>query len=387
MGTVEAASREGALTLLQRHGLYITSLEEVAFSPFYTKKIDLTRITQKDLVVFARQLSIMFKSKVPLVESLRTLADQSSKMNFREKIFVISEKVEGGTSFSEALASFPKIFDLFFTNMVKAGEASGKLSEALNYLADHLEREYNLKAKIKGAMSYPLLIIAMMIGIVFLMSYYVLPQLTTMLEESGQDLPLITKIIIKSSSFMRSWLGIGFMIGMALLFVVLFRFSSTPEGKIKKDKNLLKLPIIGKFLKMVYVSRFAENLSTLISGGLPIANALEISAAVVGNSIYQKIILETTDNVRKGESISFSLKRHPELFPPMFTAMVLVGEKTGTLDSTLLNVVVFYRAETERALEGLLRMLEPVLILILGGGVGILVASILLPMYNSITTI
>lgn len=387
MGTVEAVSREGALNLLQRHGLYVTSLEESSSLPFYTKKIDLTRITQKDLVVFSRQLSIMFKSKVPLVESLRTLADQSGKMGFREKIFMISEKVEGGTSFSEALASIPKVFDLFYVNMVKAGEASGKLSEALNYLADHLEREYNLKAKLKGAMSYPLLIVAMMVGIIFLMSFYVLPQLTTMLQESGQELPFITKIIIKSTNFIRSWIGIGLTLGMVGLLFVLFKFSKTPEGKIKKDKNLLKMPIIGKFLKMVYVSRFAENLSTLISGGLPIASALEISGAVVGNSIYQKVIIETTDNVRKGESISSSLKKHPALFPPMFTAMVLVGEKTGTLDTTLLNVVIFYRAETERALESLLRLLEPLLIMILGGGVGVLVASILLPMYNSITTI
>jgi len=387
MGTVEAASKEGALILLQRHGLYVTSMEEVEAVPFYTKKIELSRISQKDLVAFSRQLSIMFNSKVPLVESLRTLAEQSVKPGLRERIFVISEKVEGGTSFSEALAAFPKVFDLFYVNMVKAGEASGKLSESLNYLADHLEREYNLKSKLKGAMMYPIMILAMMVGIIFLMSLYVLPQLTTMLEETGQELPFVTKLIIKSTNFIRSWAGIGLIIAIVVMSVFLFRFSKTQKGKDRRDRVLLKLPIFGSFLRMVYVSRFAENLSTLISGGLPIANALEISGAVVGNTLYQKIILETTSDVRKGENISASLKKYPKLFPPMFTAMVMVGEKTGTLDSTLLNVVVFYRAETERSLENLLRLIEPLLIMVLGGGVGVLVASILLPLYNSITSI
>lgn len=387
VGTVEAASREGALILLQRHGLFITSLEEAESVPFYTKKLELSRVSQKDLVMFSRSLSIMFKSKVPLVESLRTLAEQSTKVTFREKIFAISEKVEGGTSFSEALSNYPKLFSLFYVNMVKAGEASGKLSESLDYLADHLEREYNTGSKLKGAMMYPIMIIVMMVGIIFMMAFYVLPQLTTMLEETGQELPFITRMIIKSTNLIRSWVGMAMMAGLGVAFVFLFRFSKTPKGKDRRDKFLLKVPVVGSFLKMVYVSRFAENLSTLISGGLPIANALEISAAVVGNSLYQKIIIEATNDVRKGENISSSLKKYPEFFPKMFTAMVMVGEKTGTLDTTLLNVVVFYRAETERSLENLLRLIEPLLIMILGGGVGVLVASILLPLYNSITTI
>lgn len=387
VGTVEAASREGALILLQRHGLYITSLEETEAMPIYAKRLEVARISKKDLVIFSRQLSIMFRSKVPLVESLRTLAEQSGKAGLKEKILKLSEKIEGGTSFSQALAAYPKLFDAFYVNMVRSGEASGKLSDALNYLADHLERDYNFRSKIKGAMIYPIMILVMMVAIIFLMSFYVLPQLIEMLEETAQELPMITKLMIAGTNFIRSWGGILLIVVFAGVFFALFRFSKTKEGKSRMDRIILKMPLIGSFSKMVYTARFAENLSTLISGGLPIAQALEISGAVVGSTPYQEAILETSEDVKKGEKISDGFKKHPELFPAMFTTMVLVGEKTGTLDTTLINVVTFYQAEVDRGLDSFLRILEPLLIMILGGGVGVLIASILLPLYSSITAI
>lgn len=387
MGTVEAASREGALTLLQRHGLYITSLEAAEGAPIYARKINIAMVSKKDLVIFSRQLAIMFRSKVPLVESLRTLAEQSAKSNLKEKILKISERIEGGTSFSEALALYPKLFDSFYINMVKSGEASGKLSEALDYLANHLEREYNFRSKIRGAMMYPIMILAMMIGIMFLMSFYVLPQLTGMLQQTDQELPMITKVIIAGTDFIRGGGGLLFIIIFVGLAILLYKFSKTKGGKGKMDKTLLKIPMLGSLLRMIYVTRFAENLSTLISGGLPIARALEISGAVVGNTVFQKAIFKTSEDVKKGEKISNGFKKYPKLFPPMFTTMVLVGEKTGTLDTTLINVVNFYQTEVERNLDSFLRILEPLLIMFLGGGVGILIAAILLPLYQAMTSI
>ncbi len=387
VGTVEATSQEGALVLLQKHGLYITNLEKAGGGPIYSRKLEIARVSKKDLVIFSRQLSIMFKSKVPLVESLRTLAEQSGKAGLREKILKISEKIEGGTSFSQALAAYPKLFDAFYVNMARSGEVSGKLADALNYLADHLERDYNFRSKIKGAMMYPIMIVIMMVAIVFLMSFYVLPQLTTMLEETAQELPMITKLMIATTDFIRGWGGIVLIVVFAGLFFGFFRFSKTKEGKGKIDKIVLKVPLLGSLSKMVYTARFAENLSTLISGGLPIATALEISGAVVGSAPYQEAILKTVEDVKKGEKISDGFKKYPELFPAMFTTMVMVGEKTGTLGTTLINVVIFYQAEVDRSLESFLRILEPLLIMILGGGVGILIASILLPLYSSITAI
>jgi len=387
VGTVEAASREGALILLQRHGLYITSLEETEGMPIYAKRFNLSIVSKKDLVVFSRQLSIMFKSKVPLIEALTTLAGQSSKASLKEKILKISEKIEGGTSFSQAISAHPKLFDSFYVNMVKSGEASGKLSDSLNYLADHLERQYNFRSKIRGAMIYPIMLFVMMIAIIFLMSFYVLPQLTSMLQATDQELPFITKMVIAGTNFIRGWGGVAFIILMIGGAIGFFRFSKTKKGKGKIDKIILKLPMVGNLSKMIYTARFAENLSTLISGGLPIAKALEISGAVVGSSVYQDAILEACDDVKKGEKISDGFKRHPDLFPDMFTTMVLVGEKTGTLDTTLTNVVRFYQAEVNRSLDSFLRILEPLIIMVLGGGVGVLIAAILMPMYQAITAI
>jgi type IV pilus assembly protein PilC len=387
-GVVEAASREGAVSLLQRHDLYVTHLEEEESKPIYAKDIGIGGDAKlKDIVVFSRQLAIMFQSKVPLVEAVRTLADQQEKPKFKEKLVKISENIEGGISFSQALAEYPKLFNDFYINMVKAGEASGKLSEALNYLADHLEREHELRAKVKGSLMYPILIVVMMIFVIFLMAFYVIPQLTTILEGVEGQLPITTRMILFGTDFIRSPLGIVTTIAIFAGMGVLFKVSQKGEGRKRRDMLLLKIPVIKSFAMKFYVARFSENLSTLIAGGLPIAKALEISGSVINNYAYEQAVGATTSGVKKGERISAGLKLYPELFPPMFTTMVMVGEKTGTLDSTLENVVNFYEKEVERGLDNLLRILEPLLIAILGGGVGIIIGSILLPIYSTITAI
>ena len=381
-GTVEASSKEAAVSLLQRHGLYITFLEEVAAPPVYAKRIKIfERIAAKDIVMFSRQLAIMFKTKVPLVEALETLAAQTKNPDLKEKIFKLAKEVEAGTSLSKALSRYPKVFSPFFIAMVRAGEASGKLSEALSYLAEHLEREYHLSSKLKGAMIYPAMVLFVAIIVLALMMFYIIPQLTEVLLASGGELPAITKIVISLSAFLRKW---GLLLILVLLILVIFaiRYSRSQEGKKFFDQISLRFPITSELVRMICLSRFAENLSTLISGGLPIARALEISGDIVGNTIYKEIIFQTRDGVRKGEPISSTLARFPEIFPPVFTQMTAVGEKTGTLDKTLLEIVSFYQKETDRTIDNLLSILEPVLIIFLGLVVGGLMASVLLPLYR-----
>ena len=381
-GQVEASSREAAVTLLQRHGLYITFLEEVAAPPFYAQIIKiLERTSQKDIVLFSRQLAIMFKSRVPLVESLEVLAVQARNLDLKEKIFKISEEIEGGTTLSGALSKYPKIFSPFYIAMVRTGEASGKLSEALSYLAEHLERGYHLASKLKGAMIYPAMVLFVAIIVLALMMFYIIPQLTEVLLASGGELPAITKIVISLSAFLRKW---GLLLILVLLILVIFaiRYSRSQEGKKFFDQISLRFPITSELVRMICLSRFAENLSTLISGGLPIARALEISGDIVGNTVYKEIIFQTRDGVRKGEPISSTLARFPEIFPPVFTQMTAVGEKTGTLDKTLLEIVSFYQKETDRTIDNLLSILEPALIIFLGLVVGGLMASVLLPLYR-----
>jgi len=382
-GTVEASSREAALALLQRHNLFVTLLERAEEGgAFYARKIKLfERVSKKDIVNFSRQLSLMFKSKIPLVAALNSIASQTKNPGFREKILALSQEVEAGTLFSQALSSYPKLFSTFYISMVKSGEASGTLSESLTYLADHLEREYHLFSKIQGAMIYPILIVVVVIGVLVMMMFFVVPSMTKVLLETGQELPFVTKAVIALSDFLRSW---GWLLFLAILGVgiFLFRHFKTVEGKKLKDKCLLKIPMVSSFLRMIYLSRFAENLSTLIGGGLPIVNALEITGEIVGNDVYQTIIFQVRDEVKKGEKISSILAKYPTEFPPILTQMVTVGEKTGTLDESLMNVVDFYHKEVERSIDNLLSILEPVMVIFLGGIVAGLMGAILLPLYK-----
>jgi len=381
-GVIEASSREAAISLLQKYGLYVTVLEEAREEPFYARRLKIfEKVSQKDIVLFSRQLSIMFASKVTLVESLRTLANQTKASDFREKILKISEEVEGGTTLSGALSKYPKIFSPFYIAMVRAGEASGKLSESLSYLADHLERDYHLLSRIRGAMMYPALIVSVVLIVLALMMFFVIPHLTQVLEETEQELPAVTKMVINLTDLFRKW-GWVFILIFISLIISAFRYYKTKAGKNFFDNFFLKLPMINQILKMVYLSRFAENLSTLISGGLPITQSLEITGNIVGNSVYQKIILRARDEVRRGEPISQVLSRFPEVFPPVFTQMTLVGERTGTLDRALMNLVNFYQKETDTLIETLLGLLEPLLIVFLGVVVGGLMAAILLPLYR-----
>jgi len=380
-GVIEASSKEAAITLLQKYGLYVTFLELTKI-PFYAKKVEIfQRISRKDVVVFSRQLAIMFKSDVPVIEALQTISDQTKNQNFREKILKIAEKVEGGTPLSASLSSYPKIFSPFYTNIIKSGEASGKLSEVFGYLADHLEREYNFYSKAISATIYPAFVFFVFLIILILMVVFVIPQLSQVLGETGRELPNLTKMVITISNFLRRfwWVFILFFLAVGTF---LFKFLRTKEGKQAVDKLILKLPLAGEFFKKIYLSRLAENLSTLISSGLPIVRALEITGEIVGNETYKTIILKTLDGVKRGEPISLIFLRYSDFFPPLFIQMTVVGERTGQLDSSLMNIVNFYQNDVERTLDSFIGLLEPILIIGLGGIVAALVISILLPIYR-----
>jgi type IV pilus assembly protein PilC len=381
-GVIEAASKEAAIILLQRHDLFVTSLVEIDKAPFYSKKVKMfQRISEKDVVLFSRQLSIMFKAKVPLVGALQSLSNQIVNPNFREIIMKIADEVGGGISFSQALTGYPKLFSEFYVNIIRSGEASGTLSTSLGYLADYLETQYNFSRKIIGAMTYPIFIMFVMLAVVFLMLFFVVPQLGQVLKETGQELPFVTKMVLDSSTFLTKywWMALLMLSGIGF---ALYNYVKSSTGKKFFAKNLLKVPIMGKFLRTIYLTRFAENLSVLICSGLPIIRAIDISGSIVGNDVYKKAILKVRDEVKKGETIHLTLAKYPKLFPPLFVQMVSVGEKTGTLGDTLKHIVSFYQKEVDRAIDSLLNIIEPVLILFLGVVVGGLVASILLPMYQ-----
>lgn len=383
-GIIEASSREAALNLLQKHKLYVTTLEEIGARPFYSKKLKLIKkgISRKEIVLFTRQLAILFKSGVPLPESLLALAAQAETPEFKEILLKIEEEIEGGVTLSQALSRYPKLFSPFYTSMAKSGEMVGKLSETLVYLADHLEREYALNAKIKGAMVYPLFVLVVFFIIFLVMIFFVLPNFSAILSEMGEELPLVTKVVLGAAEFFRKSGWIIFIILFGLIFF-LYRYIRTKEGKKISDEFFLKIPLIKDLLKKIYLSRFAENLSTLISGGLPIAQSLEITGEIVGNDTYKDIISRTKEGVKKGETISSTIKRYQDYIPPFVVQMTIVGEKTGRLDESLTNIVDFYQEEVNRSLDNLTSLIEPIMIVFLGIIVAGLVGSVLIPLYQT----
>lgn len=385
-GTVEAVSREAAIDILQRHNLVIVNLATGAEIPFYVKPVKIfERISQKEIVIFSRGLSALFEAKVPLVEALRTMHDQANNPALKDVIFAIASDVEGGSALSRAMLKHSAVFSHLYVSMVKSGETSGKLEEILIYLAEHLEREYALSAKAKGAMMYPMFILSAFVLIGAAMFYWVIPQLETILRESGGDLPTITLIVLGISTFMRNWIWVFLimLVGFGLLF---WRYISSYDGRYRWDSFKIHVPIFGELWQKIYLARFASNLSTLITGGLPITQALTVTAEVVGNELYKRIILEAQEAVKTGEMISTVLKRYSAI-PPMVTQMVSIGEKTGKIDQVLKTVSGFYQREVNTALETLVQLIEPVLIVALGAAVGILVAAVLLPIYNIATNV
>lgn len=388
-GVIEASTRDEVLDALSAKNLFPTFLEEEAKSGFMDMKISLpfmNRISQKDIVMFSRQLSIMIASNVSPAEALDALANQTGNKSMREKLAKIAVDVRGGTLLSKAFARYPEIFSIFYVNMVRSGEVSGDLPKILERTADHVESEYNIRAKTMGAMIYPIVILTIFVLIFIVIMVFVIPGLVKVLTSSGQELPITTKIIIAISNFfINQWYVVVAV--FAALGAFFYYYPRTKEGKDFFDSLILKIPVFGNFFRNLFLARFAENLSTLIAAGIPIADALEVVADLIGNNVYRRIIMDTKNRVVKGEGISYALTIHEKEVTPLFVQMASVGEKTGKLDSSLLNIVRFFKREAEIFIDSLSSIIEPIMIIGLAVMVAFLVAAVLLPIYQISTTV
>jgi len=381
-GVIEASSNEAAIEILQRHDLIVIFLQGTSDIPFYARSLKFfQRVKTKELTMFYRQLAILFEADVSPLESLRILGEQTKNSLFKDLIFKVEKDVKGGEPISQAMAKHPKVFSPFYINVIKAGEVTGKLHDVLKYLANHAEKEYNLTHKVKGAFTYPIAILSMFIIVGTLMMIYVVPQLTSMLMDLGGELPLSTKILIGISDFLKKWILLV-IIAVIALIVGIIKFKKTEKGKMFFDVLKLNFPISKTFSRKMYLSRFAENFKTLLKGGIPILQALDITAKVMGNKVYEKIIIEAKEKVRTGETISSSFAGHSKEIDPMVTQMIGVGEKTAQLDNILDKIASFYEQEVDRMVNNMAQLIEPIMILILGAGVGFLVSSILTPIYS-----
>jgi type IV pilus assembly protein PilC len=380
-GIVETLSQRAAERLLISAGLNNIQLTELRPNSL---TVLLSRIWEgvgaREFVVFSRQLATLIDSKVPLLAALDSIANQIDNKSFALTLKSIMFDIDGGSSLSEAMAKHPETFSEFYVSMVKAGEASGTLQEALNKLADSMERNYELSSALKGAMYYPAFIITAMILVGGLMMVTVIPKLLEILTEAGEELPLQTKILIWTSNFMVDYWWAIIVAVIAGAFGLIY-YLKTEDGKNQFDQLILKLPVIGKILHNVYIARFSENLGTLLQSGLPITSALDITADVVGNNVYKYIIKIAAEEIKKGGNLSEVLKKYEEI-PPVMTQMVEVGEHTGRMSFSLGKITEFYMKESDRMVKNFSTLIEPVLMVILAIGVGILVSAILLPIYQ-----
>ncbi len=379
-GLAEAASEDLAVDSLQEKGLSIISLKEKSKAASFDFDFILSRVKIKDIVIFSRQFSVMTSANVTVAQALKILIDQTENPKLKMVISEVAYEVDAGSRLSDALAKRPKVFSNFYVSVVRSGETSGRLDEILNYLADEMEKDYDMMSKIKGAMIYPAFVLTGLSGVGAVMMVFVVPKLTGVLAETGGELPVATKILIAVSDFLINswWLLLIIIIGL----VALIRFYlKTKQGRRVFDKLKLHVPIFGKLAQRIYLVRFTRSLNTLIVGGVAITEGLKITAEVVNNEVYKELILKTVKEVEDGNSISSVFINSKEV-PKMVSQMMSIGEKTGKLDVVLERVSLFYAREVSNIVANLMTLMEPIIMVIMGVAVGIMVAAIILPMYN-----
>ncbi len=381
-GTIDAISKDVAIVSLQRRDLTISSIEEVSEGGglLGTNLTLFETVSNRDIVLLSRQISTLFEAQVSALRVFRLLASEAEKPILARILTEVADDLQGGTTISKALAKHEKAFSSFYVNMVRAGEESGKLDETFLYLADYLDRNYAVLSKARNALIYPAFVISTFVVVMILMMTLVIPHISTILTDAGQKIPLYTQVVIAISNFFVTY-GIFLLILLAVGGFFLARYVRTSAGRSMFDRFLVALPYVGALLKKLYLSRIADNLATMLGSGISVVQATEIASSVVGNKVYAEILLDVSASVKGGGTVSDAMGRYPEI-PGIMTAMIRVGEETGELGNILKTLGRFYQREVTNSVDTLVDLIEPFMIVVLGLGVGILLAAVLIPIYN-----
>jgi type II secretory pathway component PulF len=380
-GVIEASSKEAALGVLQKNNLFPLSIEGEKSNDFVKTILKYyDRVTDKELVVFFRQLSILIEARVPIVSSLDAIKDQTTSAYMVKVVSQMVNDIEDGMSFSAAMEKHPDVFSALTINIMKAGEASGSLKKSIDYVAANIEKNYTLSQRVRSALMYPMIVLIVFFIIGFLVISFILPKLTQVIVSLNANVPWYTQLMINLGGFMSKfwWAAAIIILGFAGAIVY---YLKTEDGKKEWDEVKINLPIVGPIYRYVYITRFSENLEVLLVGGIPIIRALTIVSAVVNNVVYEAIFLKAAEEVKRGGNMSAVFEREP-LIPPMVSHMIKIGEDSGQIDSVLGHISKFYDQETEMMTKNLSTLLEPVLMIIIGIAVGFMAVSILLPIYN-----
>ncbi len=382
-GSIDAVNVDVAIASLQRRNLVLVNIKDAGASKsiFGKQLVWFDRVSNKDVVILSRQLATLFDAQVSAIRVFKLLAAETENRKLAGVLGVVCDDIQSGSAISGALAKHPKVFTPFYVSMVKAGEESGKLNEVFDYLADYLDRSFELVSKVRGALIYPAFIFITFLVVMILMFTMVIPKISGIISESGGAMPIYTQIIMGMSNFLVNY---GFI--LLGVFVVagffLFRFIRTEAGKVAFDKFKLSIPYISTLYKKLYLSRLSDNMNTMLIAGIPIVRALELTSTVIDNKTYQDIIMRAANAVKGGKTLSDSMSNDPHEIPGIVVQMIKVGEESGEVGSILKTVAKFYVREVETAVESLVSLIEPAMIVLLGGGVAVLLASVLIPIYS-----
>jgi type IV pilus assembly protein PilC len=378
-GTIEAVSQDAAIVALQRRGLIVVSVIDAEKRSIFEQDITLfEHVSTRDVVMLSRQIATLFDAQVSALQAFGMLASEIENPLLGKKLEEVTSDIQGGMTISDALSKHPSVFSNFYVNMVRSGEESGKLSDTFVYLADYMERTYELQKKAQGALIYPVFVIVVFFAVMIMLLTFVIPNIAQIIKDGGQEVPIYTKIVIGASDFLVNY-GIAIFL---LMFIGIFStWYLNRLNIIHLEGSKLNLPIFGNLYKKLYLSRIADNLYTMLSSGVPVVKAVEVTADVVNDKTYAKILYGSTELIKSGSPLSEALEGHPEV-PQILILMLRVGEETGELSSILNVMAKFYRREVEDAIEGVISLIEPALVVALGLGVGVVLASVLLPIYN-----
>lgn len=380
-GTIDALNEDVAIASLQRREFVVVSIASTEERQFFKKDVTLFGgISNRDIVILSRQMSTLFDAQVSALRTFRLLATETENKELSRVLTQVADDIQSGTALSNALSRHKDAFSDFYVNMVKAGEESGKLNETFLYMADYLDRSYELASKTKNALIYPAFVIGTFVIVMVLMLTIVIPRLASILSETGQAIPVYTKVVLAISGFL-----VEYGIFLAILIVVggflLFRYARTDAGMVSMSRLKLEVPYVGDLYQKLYLSRIADNMNTMLSSGISMVRAIEITGAVVGNEVYKQVLVSAGEAVKSGSSLSDTLSRSQEI-PHIMVAMIKIGEETGELGNILKTLAQFYKREVDNAVDTLVGLIEPVMIVALGLGVGLLLTSVLVPIYN-----
>lgn len=384
-GTVEAPTIDAAISAVQKRGYTLLSIDEATKQGGLADLLNMEfsfmqSVSNKDIVILSRQIATLFQAQVSPLRIFRLLSAEVENPQLKAAMNQIVEDLQAGSSISRALAAHPTIFSSFYVNLVRSGEESGSLEKAFDYLADYLDRQYEVISKARNALVYPAFVIFVFVVVMALMLITVIPNIATILTDSGQELPIYTKIVIGVSDFMVNYIGV-ILVVLAAAGVGLWQFKKTDVGQRTFDEFILSIPYLGDLQRKLLLTRICDNMSTMLGSGISIVQALEVTADVVDNTVYKEIIESALDEVKGGRSFADSIAEFPEI-PGVLAQMAKVGEETGSLGSILTTLSNFYRREVNNAVDTLIGLIEPAMILLLGAGVGVLLASVLMPIYN-----